>query len=101
MSCDIRTHTPARKEFYELPAVLLCYKNLFRRKQTSTASDKSHASRVRLNRCGGSFQSSETAMMMICFDGTVFNSTPLAYYIYIYIYIYIHMYTYIYTYVYV
>ena len=29
LSCDIHTHTPARKNIYNLPAVLFCYTNLF------------------------------------------------------------------------
>ena len=29
LSCDMHTHTPARKKFCKLPAVLLCYTNLF------------------------------------------------------------------------
>ena len=43
---------------------------------------------------GGPFQSSGTIMMMCYFNCTLFNSTPLAYYVYIYIYTHIHIYIY-------
>ena len=41
----------------------------------------SYASRVRLKGYGGPFQSSEAIMMVGDFDSTLFNSTPLAYYL--------------------